>query len=60
MKDKERKIEEIEASHTQGGGEREVQRRGKCRGCTCYSAIRYAIAKLSRRNRHEAWRLVAQ
>jgi len=60
MKDKEVK-HEIEASHTLSGvKEGHVQGRGKWRGCTCYSAIRYAIAKLSRRKRHEAWRLVAQ
>ena len=39
MKDKELKLEEIEASHTLGGaGEGRVQGRGKWGGCTCYSA----------------------
>jgi hypothetical protein len=55
MKDKELMLEEIEATHTLGGaGEGRVQERGKWTGCTCYSAVRYTIAKCSRRNRHEA------
>jgi len=38
MKDKQLKLEEIEASHTLGGsGEGRVQGRGKWRGCTYYS-----------------------
>jgi hypothetical protein len=41
MKDKELKLEEIEATHTLGGPEEgRVQERGKWRGCTCYSAVR--------------------
>ena len=61
MKNKELKLEEIEASLTLGGaGEGGVQGRGKWRECTCYSAVRYTKAKWSRRNRHEAWGLVAQ
>ena len=39
MKDKELKLEKIEASHTLGGAkEGRVQGRGKWKGCTCYSA----------------------
>ena len=42
MKDKELKLEEIEASHTLGGaGEGRVQGRGKWRGCIFYSAVKY-------------------
>ena len=42
MKNKELKLEEIEASLTLGGaGEGGVQGRGKWRECTCYSAVRY-------------------
>ena len=60
MKDKEMKFEEIEVTHTLGGaGEGGVQGRGKWRGCTCYSTVKYTKAKWSRRNGHETWGLVA-
>ena len=57
MKDKELKLEEIEASQTLGGAwEDRVQGRGKWRGCTCYSAAeQYTIVIWSHRRRHEAW-----
>jgi hypothetical protein len=49
MKDKELNLEEIEDSHTLGGsGEGGVQGRGKWRGCTCYSVVRYTIASNGR------------
>ncbi len=60
MKDKELKLEDFEVSLTLGGaGEGGVQGRGKWRGCTCYSAVKYTKAKWSQ-NRHEVWGLVAQ
>ena len=59
MKDKERNLDEIETSHTLGGaGDGGVQGRGKWRGCTCYSVVRYTITKWSLRNRHETWGLI--
>ena len=59
MKDKVIKFEEIEVSHTLGGsGEGGVQGRGKWRGYTYYSVVRYTIPKWSRGNRHESWGLV--
>ena len=43
MKDKEVKIDEIETSLSLGGtGEGGVKWRGKWRGCTCYSSVRYS------------------
>ena len=61
MKDKEIKLEEIETSHTLGGvGEGGVQGRGKWRGYTSYSVVRYTNAKWLRRNRHEDWALVVK
>ena len=55
MKDKELKLEEIEASHTLGGaGEDRVQGRGKWRECTCYSTTEQdTISVWLRRSRHE-------
>ena len=55
MKDKEVKVEGIEASHTLGGsGEGHVQGRGKGRGCTFYSDTeQYTMGMWSWRNRHE-------
>ena len=58
MRDKEIKFEEIEVSHTLGGtGKGGVQGRGKWRGCTYYSAVRYTTSKWSRRilNRDTVW-----
>ena len=50
MKDKQTKVEEIEASHTLGGsGEGGVQGIGKWRGYTCYSTVRYTKVKWSHR-----------
>ena len=54
MKDKELKVEEIEASHTLGGAvEGRVQGRGKWREYTSYSVPQYTITMWSLRRRHE-------
>jgi hypothetical protein len=39
MKDKELKLEEIEASHTLGGAGEVSRGRGERRGCKSYSAV---------------------
>ena len=55
MKDKEPKLEEIEAHTVGGAGKSHVQGRGKWRGYTCYSAAeQYTIGIWSRRSRHDA------
>jgi hypothetical protein len=49
MKDKEPKLEKIEASHTLGrAGEGRVQGTGKWRGCTSYPARRQRTSRTLR------------
>ena len=61
QKDKELKLEEVEASLTLDGvGEGGVQGRGKWGGCTYYSTVKYTKSKWSLRNRAEVWGLVVE